>query len=162
MTILGILIFIILETLAIAWVLSAKNVPASIALGTVVLAEWIWETIHLSVTAQRISKIEPRVRATNVTLIYAGCWIAQVVSSCIFYVAMKVHTLPMAFELVAAHVAISAIFYLARNFVQGLFDRTDVLTVAGQPWWEAGASCAGISPTCGIFAILTCKALGLF
>jgi hypothetical protein len=162
MAILGVLMFVILETLAMAWVLLAKNIPSSVALGAIVLAEWIWETTHLSVTAPRISEIEPCVKPKNLMLIYAGCWIGQTGGALIFFVAMKVHTLPMAFELVAAHVAISTVFYLIRIAFQGLFVRTDVLTVAGHPWWEAGASCAGTSPTCGLLAILICKALRLF
>ena len=162
MSILAILLFVLSETLAMAWVLSANSISASASLGIIVFAEWIWEVLSLSGMAHRISIIEPRVRAMNVMLIYAGCWIVQIGGAFIFYAVMKVHALPKAFELVAAHVMISTVFYLVRIAAQGLFIKSDVSTVAGHPWWEAGASCAGISPTCGLLAILICKALGLF
>lgn len=160
--ILGILLFAVVETLTMAWVLTGKTAAASIALAVVVFAEWVWEITHLAVTAQRIQEIEPRVKATRVMLIYAACWAAQVIGCVLFYVAMKVHTLPLAFELVAAHVMVSTVFYLVRNCIQGVLVRADLPTIAGQPWWEAGASCAGISPLCGLLAILACKTMRLF
>jgi hypothetical protein len=110
-----VLVFVLLQSLALGWVLAGGSVLASsIALAVVVVCEWTWEFTMLRGVARDTERIEPRITRNALILVYAACWGVQTTGGSALYLAMRVHTLPTAFELVACHVGVSAVFYGSR------------------------------------------------
>ncbi len=159
----GIFVLVIIETLAIGWVLrDRQSVLPSIALALVVFLIWSCETTGLYFIATGIQQMHPKIKRHRLMMTYGGFWGIQVVGALLLYSVMQVHTLPIAFELVVCHLFANVIVYCVRKLVEPFLVRSNATKVNDCVWWDSAASAAGISPVCCLFSILICKACSLF